>query len=118
MRIFIYSNKLLLPLLLSLLYANTLQGQIIGNKDSIAFSKLQIKKSKFFNNIFQQAINSKRRSPPDPGFYGERSKAPYLPYQGKIIRHIDVRTLSFNRSFKDTGERERTEAIKLAERFH
>lgn len=103
--------------LIALLLPLGATGQLLI-KDSIQFSKLQIKNSKFFNRLFQQAINSIKREPPPPGFYVGRSEDPYLPYHGKVIRHIDVKALSFNQSFKDTCLRDTTRAIKLANRFH
>jgi hypothetical protein len=94
-------------------------GQQAGRLDSINFGKLHLTHNKFINNIFQQAVNSVRR---DPGLNSNyligRSEDPYLPYQGKIIRHIFVEPFGFNRSFSDTSVRDNSFATRVATRFH
>ena len=68
--------------------------------------KLQLTHNKFINNIFQQAVNSVKKSPngdPEDSYLIGKSEDPYIPYQGKIIRHIYVMTFDFDQSFTDTN---------------
>lgn len=80
-----------------------------------------LSKSKFLNNIFQQAYNSVRRTPdagPDQSYLNSKSEDPYTKYQGKIIRRIEVVTVNFDRSFRDTCERDNSLAARVGNRLH
>lgn len=95
-------------------------GQVMQGDDSSRHIP-HIGKSKFLNNIFQQAYNSIRRTPdagPDESYLNAKSEDPYLPYQGKIIRHIEVVTVNFDRSFRDTCERDESLAARVGNRLH
>ncbi len=96
-------------------------GQALNRSDSINFSKLHFTHNKFVNNIFQQAVNSVKKTPdagPDDSYLNGKSEDPYMPYQGKIIRHIYVETVNFDRSFKDTSMRDNSTAAKIGNRLH
>lgn len=96
-----------------------LYGQDGKKLDSLDFSKLHLTHNKFINNIFQQAVNSVTRSHSiNADVMIGRSEDPYLPYQGKIIRHIYVEPFGFNRSFDDTSKRDNSFATRVATRFH
>ena len=89
--------------------------------DSIKFSKLHFTHNKFINNVFQQAMNSVKRTPDanlDNSYLNGKSEDPYLPYQGKIIRHIYVETLNFDRSFTDTSVRDNSLGARIGNRLH
>ncbi len=96
-------------------------GQILSRSDSINFSKLHFTHNKFVNNIFQQAVNSVKRTPdsgPDNSYLNGKSEDPYMPYEGKIIRHIDVKTINFDRSFDDTTHRDNGLGARIGNRLH
>ena len=96
-------------------------GQNLSREDSISFSKLHFTRNKFVNNIFQQAVNSVKKAPdatPDNSYLNGKSEDPYLPYQGKIIRHISIETINFDRSFKDTSSHDNSWAARAGDRLH
>jgi len=77
--------------------------------------------NRFINNIFQQTVNSIKRTPdagPDNSYLNGKSEDPYLPYQGKIIRHIYVEPLNFDRSFTDTSKRDNSLGARIGNRLH
>jgi len=77
--------------------------------------------NKFINNIFQQAVNSVKKTPDagaDDSYLNGKSEDPYLPYQGKIIRNINVESVNFDRSFKDTSIRDNSTAARIGNRLH
>lgn len=87
--------------------------------DSIDFKKLHFTQNRFVNNIFQQAINSVRRAPEsDDSYLNGKSEDPYLPYQGKVIRKINIEPYGFNRSFYDTSRRDSSWAARAGDRLH
>jgi hypothetical protein len=89
--------------------------------DSSRLKSLRFTNSKFINNIFQQAVNSVKRTPdagPDDSYLNGKSEDPYLPYQGKIIRHIYVKTYNFDQSFTDTSKHDNSRAAKIGNRLH
>ncbi len=106
---------------LRLLVPCAVQGQILSRIDSINFSKVHFSNNKFVNNIFQQAVNSVKKTPdagPDDSYLNGKSEDPYMPYQGKIIRHIYVEPVNFDRSFKDTSQLDKSKAAKIGNRLH
>lgn len=105
-------------LVLVCLFAAGLQamGQDGGRADSTRSGR-----GRFLNNIFQQAMNSVRRTPdagPTESVLNGKSEDPYLPYQGKIIRHIHINPLNFDRNFDDTTARDNSFATRVARQFH
>lgn len=104
-----------------ILYATEAKGQVLSRLDSIKLNKIHFTNNKFVNNIFQQAINSVKRTPdanPDDTYLIGRSEDPYLPYQGKIIRNIYVETVNFDRSFKDTSLRDNSLGARIGNHLH
>ena len=96
-------------------------GQTTSKEDSINFSKLHFTHNKFVNNIFQQAVNSVKKGgdgSTDFSYLNGKSEDPYLPYEGKIIRHIYVNTLNFDRSLEDTSKHDNSWAAKAGNRLH
>ncbi len=87
--------------------------------DTGSLNNLQVSHNKFVNNIFQQAVNSIKKTPgPGASYLNGKSEDPYLPYQGKIIRHINIETINFDRSFKDTSLRDNTLGSRVGRRLH
>ncbi|MBA3827605.1 MAG: hypothetical protein H0X33_01580 [Taibaiella sp.] len=89
--------------------------------DHVNIDSLRISNHKLINHLLQQAVNSVRRETDttieDLTLNG-KSEMPFLPYQGKIIRNIEIEALDFERSFNDTGRRMRSLASKLADATH
>ncbi len=60
------------------------------------------------NNIFQFAISAFTKSPSDSAtnaaVINTKSETPFIPYQGKGIRHIFVKQYGFDRSFTDSSK--------------
>jgi hypothetical protein len=78
-------------------------------------------KNKFINNIFQQAVNSVKKTPDadiDDTYLNGKSEDQYMPYQGKFIRKIYIESVNFDRSFKDTSYRDNSTAARIGNRLH
>ena len=91
------------------------------NKPDSTKLKMNFTHNKFINNIFQQAVSSVKRNPDsdnDDNYLIGKSEDPYLPYQGKIIRHISVEPFGMNRSFKDTTYRDKSWAARMGGKLH
>ncbi len=101
--------------------AGVLHAQEVKLPDTLDLKKLHFTQNKFVNNIFQQAVNSVTRTPDastDESYLNGKSEDPYLPYQGKIIRHINIEPYGFNRSFYDTSRRETSWAARFGGHLH
>lgn len=94
----------------------------VARLDSMRFDSMRVSRYKFINNIFQQAVNSVKKSPNDTSeaeiYLKGKSEDPFLPYQGKIIRHIYINSLGFDRNLKDTTERQHSFINKVANNLH
>ena len=113
--------KSIIFLSLVCLLAHAAHGQALSHEDSINFSKLHFTHNKFVNNIFQQAVNSVKKSgdaSTDFSYLNGKSEDPYLPYEGKIIRHININTLNFDRSLEDTSKHDNSWAARAGNRLH
>ncbi|HXS35721.1 MAG TPA: hypothetical protein VN721_03410 [Flavipsychrobacter sp.] len=103
-----------------ILFSSAVYGQRFANLDSLKLDSIRISHHKFINNVFQEAINSIKRSSDTSNdiYQNGKSEDPYLPYQGKIIRHINVESLDFARSFSDTSKRINTFIANVANATH
>ncbi len=89
--------------------------------DTINFRNLNISQNKFINNVFRQAVGSVERTPAVPHtieYLNRKSEAPFLPYQGKIIRHINIDPLNFDRSVNDSLKHDNSRTAKLGKAMH
>ena len=95
-------------------------AQIVGKADTINFKKLHFTNSKFINNLFRQAVNSVSRNPGDDNYGWDigKSEAPYLKYQGKVIRNIDIQTIPFGGSVRDKSKGKKNFTSKVGNRLH
>lgn len=86
-----------------------------GKLDSIRVSNHQ-----FINSIFSKAVKSiqRRSDTAEDLILNGKSEAPYIPYEGRIIRKIKVEALDFERNFADTGKRKRSLATRVADAAH
>ncbi len=113
-------TNIYLLLLCCLLLPGIANGQALDKTDTTK-RNLHFTRNKFINNIFLQTVNSVKKTPdagPDDIYLNGRSEDPYLPYQGKIIRHIYVNTLNFDRSFTDTSKRDNSFGARVGNRLH
>ena len=112
--------KVFIFILTCTLFALAANGQT-SRDDSINFSKLHFTRNKFVNNIFQQGLNSVKKTPdagPDYSYLNGKSESPYLPYEGKIIRHINIITFNFDRSLTDTSRHDSSWAARTGNNLH
>ena len=78
-------------------------------------------KNHILKGLLNQAISSVKRSQDTSTnnlYYTGKSEAPYLPYEGKIIRHINIEALDFERNFSDTSTRVISIASKIGNELH
>lgn len=105
-----------------LLCCATASAQRHRNWVKILNDSEKISNHKFVNNVCVQIKNSILCFDHDTAAIGivliGKSEAPYLPYQGKIIRHIKVESLDFERNFTDTSRRIATIAGHIADALH
>lgn len=83
--------------------------------------KLHFTNNRFVNNLFQQALNSVTKTPDNPlnqNVQNGKSEDPYLRYQGRIIRHIYVDPLNFDRDIDDTSKQDNSFGTKVGRKFH
>jgi hypothetical protein len=59
-----------------------------------------------------------RKQPLDKGKKNMKSEDVFMPHQGKIIRHIYIRRISFERSIYDTTRSFRNTITRVADRLH
>ncbi|MEX6686985.1 hypothetical protein QTN47_05745 [Danxiaibacter flavus] len=87
---------------------------------SRAQEKDTTKPEKKKNNIFDFAVNAITRSTPDSTteLINAKSEKPYLPYEGKIIRHIRVRTFGFETTFQDTTQSSNYFGTRILNHLH
>ena len=112
-------NYRLFLLLFAVFSCSNAGGQVLSHLDSLKLNNLHFTHNKFINNIFQQAINSAKKSPDAANNYlNGKSEDPYLPYQGKIIRNIIVDPLNFDRSFTDTTKIDKSFAARVGKQLH
>ena len=108
------------PVIICIILCSTrIQGQEQHKKEDVHLNELHFTQSKFINHIFQQAVSSVQKTPDvtvDP--FNGKSEAPYLPYQGKIIRHIYVDPFDFDRSLDDTLKHDNSLGTRIGKRLH
>jgi hypothetical protein len=83
--------------------------------------KPHLSRNKFINNSFQKAVAAISRTPDTNHIGGQmdgKSETPFLPYQGRYIRNIDVVTIGFDRSMEDTGIRDKSFGARMGNLFH
>lgn len=108
-------NILILPLFLCLLLLTGLSyGQQPNNqKDTLIRKNF---------NIFQFAINALSHIPEDSAkqaaILNIQSEAAYLPYSGKIIRHIIIQQFGFEKTFLDTAKSLLYQGSKILNSLH
>ena len=108
-------------LLAGLLPGGLAFAQQTTGDDTTSTNKLHLTHNAFINNIFLQAVNAVKKTPdagPDQSYLNGKSEDPYLPYQGKIIRHIHIETINFDRSFTDTSIRDNSFGARVGNRLH
>ncbi len=87
---------------------------------SYAQDKDTSKPEKKKNNIFDFAVNAITRSAPDSTteLINAKSEEPYLPFEGKVIRHIRVRIFGFETTFQDTTQSSNYFGTKILNHLH
>jgi len=110
----------ILYLTISCIYVPKSNAQVLHKLDHLKLDSLRLSHHKFINNVFQQAVNSIKKTPDNDSFIelttSGKSEQPYMRFQGKIIRHIVIESLNFERSFTDTEKR--TWASRVADAAH
>jgi hypothetical protein len=94
----------------------TAQG--LPDSDTALVHKLNITNSTRVNKALQQVVFSMMKTHDDGSYLNKKSEDAYLPYQGKIIRNIDIQTLSFDRSITDSCERDESIGARIGKRLH
>ncbi len=96
---------------------------LFAQKDTVIVKKdsLIIKKKK---NVFHSAYRMISRKHPDtssqpiPPALIVKAEQPYKEYEGKIIRHIDLKEFGFGKSFTDTSKQSKYFGTRLLNNLH
>ena len=95
-----------------------LPGYTYGQQNDVQKDSL-VKKN---HNIFQWAINAVTRSKEDSlkqaAILNIKSETVFLPYNGKIIRHITIQQFGFEKTFQDTSESLKYKGTQLLNSLH
>ncbi len=93
-----------------LLLPNMLAGQ-----DTTRVKKIdQLKQSK----VTKQVVDAISRTPPSDTVITIKSEDAFMPYEGKIVRHIIINRIGFDRTIQDTTRRFRSTVARVANRLH
>jgi hypothetical protein len=110
--------------LLCLIPTGTLAQKVKLSDDASVCTPEEARK-RWLNNIFQQAWNSIQRNPddtcfsdPEDGLLNARSEDMFTYYSGKVIRHVLIGNLGFERQFTDTSSRIKSFATRAAQTLH
>lgn len=74
----------------------------------------QLKQSK----VTKQVVGAISRTPKADTVITIKSEDAFLPYEGKIIRHIHINRIGFDRTVQDTTRRFRSSIARIANRLH
>ncbi|GAB1445365.1 hypothetical protein MASR2M41_10560 [Flammeovirgaceae bacterium] len=97
---------------LSFLFLST--GVLAQKKDSISSG---IKKNKN-SDLTEKAFKSIVRKPEADTVFNFKSEEAFIPYEGKIIRHIIIEPLRFYKTVLDTSKITRSKFIQFGESLH
>lgn len=68
--------------------------------------------------LTQKALQTVRYRPEADSVFSFKSEAAFLPYAGKIIRHIDVQRFDLNRTVQDTTRTLTNTVVRLGQKLH
>ncbi len=68
--------------------------------------------------LAQKAISSVKRNPGPDKVITSKSEDPFLPFEGKIIRHIIINKVGFEKSIYDSSKNFRSKATQIANSLH
>ena len=66
----------------------------------------------------EKAINSIVRKPEADSIFNFKSESAFLPYEGKIIRRINIQPIHFNKTVQDTTKVVKNKLIQIGESLH
>lgn len=90
-----------------------------SSADTGLIEKLHFTNSRFINNMLKQGVGAMMKQRAEDASQPKgKSEDPYLPYQGKIIRHINIITLNFDCSLADSSRCDNSWGARLGHRFH
>lgn len=69
-------------------------------------------------DLKEKAISSIVRKPEADTVFNFKSESAFLPYQGKIIRHINIQPIHFNKTILDTTRIVKNKLIQIGESLH
>ena len=118
----LFKKYIALILVTATLFSRVAEGQILSRYDSVKLEQVHFTHNKFINNIFHQAMNSVKKGDDDnmdiADFMNGKSEDAYLPFQGKIIRKININVFNFDRSFDDTMKQDNSLPSRIGKRLH
>lgn len=99
--------------------------QNVGPQQDSGSCAIKPQKNRFANNILQQAWNSIQKNngdtcsnDPEAQVLNFPAEAFFTPFAGKVIRHIEISRLGFDRLFSDTSSRITSFAARMALNLH
>jgi hypothetical protein len=70
------------------------------------------------HKLSQKAIGTIKRKPRPDAVTTAKSEDPFLPYEGKIVRHITINKVGFEKSIYDSSRTFRNAATRIANHLH
>lgn len=70
------------------------------------------------NRLSKEVIKTISRKSSSDSSINVKSEAPFVPYEGKIIRHIVINHIGFERTMYDSSRRFRNHITKIADALH
>lgn len=88
-----------------------LHAKVLAQTDST-------KKRILDNRLSKEVMKTISRKPSSDSSINVKSETPFLPYEGKIIRHIVINHIGFERTMYDSSHRFRSEITRIANTLH
>jgi hypothetical protein len=86
---------------------------------STAVAQPDTTRNKIINHkLSQKALGTIKRKPKPDVVTTAKAEDPFLPYEGKIVRHITINKVGFEKSIYDSSRTFRNAATRIANRLH
>ncbi|MBX2915243.1 MAG: hypothetical protein KF856_08245 [Cyclobacteriaceae bacterium] len=97
-----------------------LMGLIVLSISATAQDTARVKKIEQLKQgkVTRQVVEAISRTPKADTVITIKSEDAFLPYEGKIIRHIHINRIGFDRTVQDTTRRFRSSIARMANRLH
>ena len=127
----VYKIILLVVILITGTHLHAQKNTVVVQKDTLVLPKkdtvivkkdsMVVKKKRNIFHTIERIISKKHpdtASIPIAPALVIKAEVPYLPYQGKIIRHIETKQFGFDKSFTDTSKQSKYYGTRFLNKLH